>query len=207
MLEVERDLPDVEPGAERVDRHPRLDAEAGRHREHRRPRVARQQALTGERLVHAPSAATLDERSGNALREPDPAAHPARERGDGEVAAGVGQRTQVAAQVGVAEEERPVATRRLGERQRLALPATRQADDPRARRLGTVCRCVVRAVVGDDDLCVRERLAERRDGRSDHVLLVAGGDEHGERRAHSSVGVGTGGASGRTPSTASGPIP
>ena len=95
----------------------------------------------------------------------------------------------------------------LGERQRLALPATRQADDPRARRLGTVCRCVVRAVVGDDDLCVRERLAERRDGRSDHVLLVAGGDEHGERRAHSSVGVGTGGASGRTPSTASGAHP
>ena len=27
------------PGAERVDRHSRLDAEAGRHREHRRPRV------------------------------------------------------------------------------------------------------------------------------------------------------------------------
>ena len=207
MLELERNLPNVEPGPERVDRHPRLDPEARRHREDLGAGGGRQEALAGERFAHAPSASTLDQRACDPLRDPDAAAYPAGECGDRDVAAGIDQGTEVAAEVGVAEEERAVTARPLGERQCLALPAPRQADDPGARLPCAIGGRVVGTVVGNDDVRIREGITQGHDGRGDHVLLVACGDEHRERHAHSSVGVGTGGASGRTPSTASGPIP
>ena len=165
--------------------------------------------LARERLPHASAGAALDQRSRNGLR--DRRGRPRRAASKTAIARSapaVEQRPQVAAQVGVAEQERARRAHvALGERQRLPLAAARKPDDPRARGLGPGRRRVARAVVGDDDLGVGERLAQRRDRSADPLLLVARGDEHGEPVAHPSVGVGSGGGSGKTPSTAPPPIP
>ena len=95
----------------------------------------------------------------------------------------------------------------LGERQRLALAPPRQPDDarPGLRRPGS--RLVARAVVGDDDLGLRERCAQRRHRVSDPRLLVARGDEDGQPVRHSPTGGCTAAGAGRTPSTAVLPRP
>ena len=63
VLEVELDLLHLEPGADGVDRHPRLDPEAHRDREDRRARARGQVALPGERLAQREPAAQPDQRA------------------------------------------------------------------------------------------------------------------------------------------------
>ena len=162
-------------------------------------------AATGN--TSAPAAAPLDQGARDALGESEAAAHPPRERCDRDVASRVDERPQVSAQVRVAHEERAVPARSLGERQRLSLPATREADDPRAGLLRARRGRVARPVVRHDHLRLRERLAESADRGRDDVLLVARCDEDREPLAHPSLRAGVGGASGRTPSTASRPTP
>ena len=209
VLEVELDLADVEPGPQRVDRHPRLDAEAGRDREHLGARPSRERALPGERLLDAAPAAELDQAAGHALREPEPAAVASREAGDGEVGVVLHERPQVADEVGVAEEERPLAALALGERQRLSLAPARERDDTRAGVRRDRRGLVARAVVRDDDLRLRERLAQRRNRPADPRGLVARRDEHRRPRLrHPLVAAGgAGGGSGMIPSVASFPTP
>ena len=209
VLEVDLDLADVEAGPKRVDRHPRLDAEAGSDREHLGARPRRERALPGERLRDAAPATELDQAAGDALGEPEPAAGAPREAGDGEVCIGLHERPQVAGEVGVAEEERPLAALALGERQRLSLAPARKRDDARARVRRDRRRPVARAVVRDDDLRLGERLAQRRNRPTDPLLLVARGDEHRQPRLrHPLLATGgAGGGSGRIPSVASFPTP
>ena len=127
VLELELDLDDLQPRPGRVDRHTRLHAEAGREREAGRAATAK--GTAGPRgAPRLEAGREANERARNALREPEAAALPAGEGGDSEVGVGAGERPQVAAQVGVAEEERPRRRGALGERQRLALAAARQAS-------------------------------------------------------------------------------
>ena len=131
MLEVELDLGDAKAGACGVDRHPRLDTEAGRDREELRARCAREDALTRQRLADTEPTAPGDERAGDRLGDPEAAARAVREDGDGEIGVDHDERCQVAAKVGVAEEEWPTGALALGERQRLALSPPWQPDDAR----------------------------------------------------------------------------
>ena len=184
---VELDLLHLEPGAHGVDRHPRLDAEAHRDREHGGTR-ARPSAGAGRRAARAASkpAAQPDQRAGrppSRARSRRPTR--ARERGDREIGVRLGERAQVAAEVGVAEEERAG----------LELPARRaSAPGPCRAAASLITRAppasataavrVARAVVGDDDRGVGELLAAALDRLADPLLLVAGGDEDGEPVAH-----------------------
>ena len=78
------------------------------------------------------------------------------------------QRPQVAAKVGVAEQNRAGRRRPLGQRQRLSLAAVRQPEHPGARCGRNLGSPVSGAVVGDDHLRVRELplSARRQSSRS-----------------------------------------
>ena len=119
-----------------------------------------------------------------------------REGGDRQVAVPAEQRPEVAAEIGVAEQE--VARWRLAlpERQRLPFAAVREPNDARAGVLGRARGCIARAVVGDDHLRLRELPPQLRDRRPDPRLLVARGDQ--DRRAHP-LGGGSGSIGGRIP--------
>ena len=119
-----------------------------------------------------------------------------REGGDRQVAVPAEQRREVAAEIGVAEQE--VARRRLAltERQRLPFPAVREPNDARAGVLGDARGRVARAVVGDDHLRLRELLPQLRDRRPDPRLLVARGDQD---REGSVTRGGSGSIGGRIP--------
>ncbi len=105
MLEVELDLADVEPRPERVDRHPRLDPEAGGDREHRGSSCGRERPLPGERLLDDAASPALDQGTPNALGEPEPPAGAPFESGDGKVGVGLHEWPQLADEVGIAEEK------------------------------------------------------------------------------------------------------
>ena len=85
VLERELDLLDLEPGPDGVDRHPRLDPEAHREREHGCARTRRQPSLPGERLARSEAAAEADQRPRRLLRKPEAAPRARRERGDREL--------------------------------------------------------------------------------------------------------------------------
>ncbi len=205
--EVELDLPDVEAGLQSVDRHPCLDAEPGRDREERLARCRGQRPLARERLSQAAARPKLDQPARSPFRHAEPAADSRGEGGDRDVRGGRSEGTEVAVEVGVAEEQRPRGALPLGERQRLSLPPPAEPDDPRARLRRESRRAVTRAVVCDDDLRVRKRLPQRGDRVPDPFLLVARGDEDRHRCRHSSGAVVTSGRSGRTPSVAPSSIP
>src|SRR6266545_1665623 len=129
MLELELDLLDRQAGADGVDRHPRLDAEAGCEREDRRARRRREVALTRERLGRLEAAAEPDQRPCDALRDPEATALPACEPRHPHAL----QQTvtwqegaRVAAQVGVEEQQRARRRGPLRGRQRLPLAASRE---------------------------------------------------------------------------------
>src|SRR6266545_4642191 len=175
MLELELDLLDRQAGADGVDRHPRLDAEAGCEREDRRARRRREVALTRERLGRLEAAAEPDQRPCDALRDPEATALPACEPRHPHAL----QQTvtwqegaRVAAQVGVEEQQRARRRGPLRGRQRLPLAATREPEDDGAGLLGAVGRRVARAVVRDDHLGAGKRPAEGADRVGDRVLLV-----------------------------------
>ena len=179
-------LLDAQPGADGVDRHPHLAAEARREREAGRARRRRERRWPESGSRASKPVSSADERAAGALGDPEAAALPLGERGDGEVGAASSERAQVAAQVGVAEQQRARRRGALGERQRLALAAPRRAGATRApaasRALG---RRVARAVVGDDDLAPRG--TPPRSAATvcaDPLLLVARGDEDGQRLSH-----------------------
>ena len=208
VREVELDLADVEAGMKRVDRHARLDAEAGGDRKHLGPCPHRERPLAGQGLRHAPSSAKCDQGPGDALRETETATRASGEAGDRDVCPGVQERPQIAGEICIAEEERALAAGSLGDRQGLTLAATGKRDDPRARSRGHSTRAVARAVVRDDDLSVRKRGGQCSDRRPDPILLVPRGDEHRQTGPrHPLAATGAGGGAGRIPSTAALPIP
>ena len=118
--EVELDLPDVEAGLQRVDRHPCLDAEPGRDGEQRLARCGGQRPLAREGLPQAAAAPKPDQPARSPLRHAEPAADSRGEGGDRDVRGGRSEGTEVAVEVGVAEEQRPGGALPLGERQRLS---------------------------------------------------------------------------------------
>ena len=157
VAEVELDLADVEPGLQRVDRHPHLAAEAARHREAGRPRSLAQVALARERLREQAPSPRLHDHPGGALRDPEAAALRPCERRDGEVAARLDQRLQVAVDVRVAEQQWPGRCDPLRSGERLALAEAWARHDRRARCTRALGRPVAGAVVGHHDLGVPER--------------------------------------------------
>ena len=205
VLELDVDLLHRQPGPHRVDRHPRLDAEAARDGKDRLACLRTQPPLAREGLAHLPPTGGPDERAGGALGEPEATADARAERRDDDVGAGGQQRTQVAAQVGVAEEERAGLHLFLRERQRLSLAAPREADDLGAGGLGDRRRPVPRAVVGDDDRRLGELIAQGLDRGADPLLLVSSRDEDGQAWGHCCAAAG--GIAGRTPSFARSPRP
>ena len=98
-------------------------------------------------------------------------------------------------------EERvgPGLCRALGCAQRLPFSPAGQADDHRAGLLCALRRRVARAVVGDEDLGVRELFAENPDRFGHGFLLVARRDEDRQRLRHLET-VGTGGTYPSSPS-------
>ena len=102
-----------------------------------------QRALPRQRLAHPLAGAELDQRPRDRLRDAEPAADPARERRDRDVRPvacsgllqALDERPEIAAEVGVAEQERPGRALALGEGERLPLAAAWQPDDPRTGRL------------------------------------------------------------------------
>ena len=159
------------------------------------PRALRQPPLARERLLCVVAGCEPDQPPRRLLRDAEAAALPARERRDGQVALALEQRPQVAAEVGVAEQELALARDPLAERERLSLAAVRQAKDECTGGLGHVGCGVARAVVGDDHLRVRELPPQLLDRRPDPLRLVAGGDQDRER-AHPLV-AGSGSIGGR----------
>src|SRR4029079_19242738 len=151
----------------------------------------------------------LDQAAGDRLGEPGPAAGAPREAGDGEGCIAFHERPEVSAEVGGAEEERPLAALALGERERLSLAPARERDDTRARVRRERRGLVPRALVRDHDLRLGERLAQRRNRPADPRGLVARRDEHRQpwlRHPLLAAG-GAGGGSGMIPSVASFPMP
>ncbi len=128
MLELELDLLDLEPGADRVDRHPRLDPEAHRDREDRGARPRGEPPLARERLARDEAAAQPDQRAGRpssrARSRRPPWRRRRRSRDPRSVSASA---SKVAAEIRVAEEQRPGLELLLGQRQRLTLATARRA--------------------------------------------------------------------------------
>ena len=124
----------------------------GRRRAGRRPRERSASACAAPRAAPRVVAGGEADQSARAcFAIPETAALLAGEHGDRDVGVAVEERPQVAAEIGVAEQEVACRRRPLAG-QRLPLAAVRQADDARARGLGDGGRRVTRAVVGDDDL-------------------------------------------------------
>ena len=128
-------------------------------------------ARAGRRAARAPRSRprSADQRAApSACARPKPPPCRSREGGDGEVrVAALASGPRSPAQVGVAEQQRPGRRLALGERRAPGPCRARQAQDPRAGRLGAGGRPVARAVVGDEDLGAREpRRRPRRSRRS-----------------------------------------
>ncbi len=101
------------------------------------------------------------------------------------VAVAAEQRPEVAAKVGVAEQELARRSLALAQRERLALAAPREPDDSRSGSRRNVRRCVLRAVVGDDHLRAGELLPDLGHSRPDPRLLVARCDQDRQGLTHS----------------------
>jgi hypothetical protein len=100
---------------------------------------------------------------------------------DGEVAVAVRERPERAAQVGVAEEERTRGSSALSGRQRLSLATARKRNHDRAGPPGLRRSPVLGASVDDDHLGAGKLLAEATNRLPHSSLLVAGGNEDGDR--------------------------
>ena len=184
VAEGQLDLLDGQPASESVERHPRLTAEAGRARKAPAAGSGRQRALSRERLAQLAPGGESQQLAGGPLDDPEPAALPLGERRDREIGLALEQWAEVAREVGVAEEQAPGRCSPLAERQRLALAAAREAHDPRTGGFCGRRSPVARAVVGHDHLRLGEVAPQRGDRRADAFLLVAGGDEDGQRLIH-----------------------
>ena len=180
-------------------RHPRVAAEPGRGREHRRA-VPQATARAARRAARAARVRVVRRRSsrGGALDDAEAAALLLREGGDREVGAAL---------------ERAAAGRRRGRRRRAAAaPAPPRARRARApgpfpRRGSRSDACtggfglgggpVARAVVGDDHLGVGKRLAQRGDGRGRSAP-----PRRARRRGWTAASLSQRGIGGSTPSRA-----
>ena len=182
MVEVELDLLEPDARTHRVDRHPRLGAESRRERDHHRARPVVEQTLPRERLGRLYPCAKADQRPGNPFGDTEAAALVPGETRDAQPVGPLGkERSRIAAQVGIEQQERPWRGGSFPGRERLTFPTSREPQHHRARRLGPFSGCVARAVVGDDHRRIRELAPELADRRRDSLLLVAGGDEDRQR--------------------------
>ena len=156
---------------------------------------------SGSRALEAGGEA--DERPRNALGDPEAAALPAGERGDSEVGAGGGERPQVAAQVGVAEEDRPGAAPRA---RRASAPGPCRGAAGAARVAPASSAASAVASVEPSSATTIARLREEppqlAHGPADPLRLVARGNEDGEGRSATGAGAGSGSIGGRMPSSA-----
>ena len=194
-------LADRELRVRGVRGHRRLAAEAGREREDGVTRLLRQTSLARERLARRVAGRELDQPPRRFLRDPEAAALPAREGRDRQVAVAGEQRRQIAAKVGVAEQDRAGRRGALGQRQRLPLPAVREPEHP-----GAGCRRDRR----------RSRRGTRRRRRSPPRPGTAASAQRlssrsapprpvprpGSSGAQPPVGAGSGSIGGRIPSSA-----
>jgi hypothetical protein len=110
--EVEVELDDSVPGADGVDGHADLHAEAVGERQHAAQRLLAERALPGDRRAGVEAAAPADGAAGKAEREPDAAADARGKRADGDVriparnrAGERGERSRGVAEIAVAEYE------------------------------------------------------------------------------------------------------
>ena len=182
----------------------RLDPEAHRDREYGRAGTRRQVALPGERLPRREPASQPDQRASCRLRQPEAATDPRCERRDRELGFGFDELPQVAAEIGVAEQERAGLELPLGERQRLSLAPAREPDHAGAGLLRALGGRIAGAVVGHHDRGLGELGAEALHRPADPALLVTRRDEHREPAAPPVVHPcgWTEGSTGSTPSVA-----
>ena len=120
VVEVDLDLLEGEAGAQRVDGHAHLAAEARREREADGPGARAHEPLAGQRLPGADARAQPDQLPPHALGEAEAAADPPAERGH--------------RQVGLASGERAGAIRAGRRRRAGAVPAAPRARRPTAPR-------------------------------------------------------------------------
>jgi hypothetical protein len=125
VLERQLVLADGQARLDGVHGHPDLAAETAGEREAGPARGLVQVALAGKRLARFEPARETDQPACDALREAEAAALAALEDRDSQVALAVEERTQVAAQVGVAEQKGAGRGRPLAERERLPLAPAR----------------------------------------------------------------------------------
>ena len=184
VVEIELDLLEREPGAERVDRHPHLAAEAGREREARRP-GPRAERAAAPRAARAGATPVRSRTSSRPTRLARPKPPPTRRlnAATARSASLVGQRQERPAQVGVDKEERARAARRA---RRPRAPRPCRA----ARRGGRRRPRPRRAPPSGPRSARRRRSPPPRGSRAgatatvsaDPVLLVPRRDEDGEPR-------------------------
>jgi hypothetical protein len=112
VVQVEVELDDSMSGADGVDGHADLHAEAVGERQHVQQRVFAERALPGDRRTGVEAAAPPDGPTGEAEREPDAAADARGERADGDVRVPArdrvrerGERARGVAEIAVAEYE------------------------------------------------------------------------------------------------------
>ena len=205
VREVEFHLLDVEVRTRGVDRHPRLDAEARGHGEQRRARPAGEPALARQWLARIESAAQADEGPRRPLGEADAAALTSGEDGDRQIGIAAEEGSQVAGNVGVAQQQRPGSGSRSASARACPLPRRCRRTTLAPALLGGVSRVVARAVVGDDNLGIRQQGPQAAHGGADPLLLVACRNEDGEALAAHCDGVD--GIGGTTPSVPLSPTP
>ena len=178
VLELELDLLDREPGPNRVDRHPRLDAEAHCDGEHaaRGPLPTASAGPRAARASRRPHRRRISERAARlASPKPPPSLtlNTATARSESRAASPRRSPRRSASQ----RSSGPGSTCSLCERQRLSLAAAGEPDHPGPGRLGDGRGAVARAVVGDHDRRGREVPAQGLDGLADPAP-----PRHGRRR-------------------------
>jgi hypothetical protein len=150
VLEVELDLLEADAGTHGVDRHPRLRTEPRSQWKHGGSGALVEKPLPGERLGRLDSCAESNQGPGNRLGGPYATAFAPGEACDPQAAGATrGERTNVAAQIGVDQEQGSRRGGALGGRERLAFAATGQAQHRRPDGLGPFSRPVAGAIVGN----------------------------------------------------------
>jgi hypothetical protein len=186
MPEIELDLLNGETGTQSVDGHSELAAEAGCKREASGAGPLAQPTLTREGLAGLVAGAQAYELAGEALGHSEAASGATREDRYGKVGVSICKRRERAAEIGVAEQQRPGRGRALACRKRLALAAPRKPDYDRSGLFGPLRCPVPRSAVDDDDRRPGKVAAKRRDRLGDPVRLVPRGDEDAEVSSHPS---------------------
>jgi acetyl-CoA carboxylase biotin carboxyl carrier protein len=193
VLEVELDFANPVARADRIDRHPGLQPEPSGERDYLPQDLDAHRALTRERGLNPCPGGVLHRSLGKPQGDAKPAADPAAERADREIAVTRldlldewAQPARGGAEVTVAEEDHVRRRLHRAHCQRPSLDVRTLAmrlcaiHHLRAVRECDICGAVGRRVVRDDELRPRKDAPERVERLADPIGLIPRRDDHRE---------------------------